>query len=105
MTRMLKSAMAALDDMQGRLDRLAQNMPHDDSEAHNAVVQSLIDKGLLWIGGNEDGEGRWCAISPTDPRCKDGAMIGRLTEAQVANGLAALFNEIEDRIGGELDGS
>lgn len=99
MTRMLKNAMVALDDMEGRLDRLAQNMPHDDSEAHNAVVQGLIDKGLLWIGENEDGYGRWHAISPTDPRCKDGLRIGYLTEAEIANGLAALFNHMEEGVG------
>lgn len=97
MTRMLKNAVAALDDMQGRLDRLAQNMPHDDSEVYNAIVQDLIDKGLLWIG-DDDGDGRWYALSPTDPRCKDGPKVGYLTEAEIANGLAALFNHMEGRI-------
>lgn len=98
MTRMLKNAMVALDDMEGRLDRLAQNMPHDDSEMLAECTQDLIDKGLLWIGENEDGYGRWHAISPTDPRCKDGPKIGYLTEAEIANGLAALFNHMEGRI-------
>lgn len=97
MTRMLKNAMAALDDMQGRLDRLAQDLPFDDSEMLAECTQDLIDKGLLWIG-DDDGDGRWYALSPTDPRCKDGPKVGYLTEAEIANGLAALFNHMEGRI-------